>query len=125
METRIMVKRELKLINIFVDYQSPKKYSEEYPTTKEFNASLHTQPLLSIDSIYIPGELEGVCQLNFVIRHGDSPDKWIVEKENQFFFDFTYNNEGIFMDVFWEQLKKRLDPPDPPGHEAKFSMNGN
>ena len=108
---------KLKIIYILVNYQGSKEPNQEYWTTRQFNVSLRSQPLSSINSIYISYKLNEDYNLNLKIEHGNSQDKWIVYNMDKLFFSFICKGERDFINVFDKQLNLELEKQHkkPPG----------
>jgi hypothetical protein len=108
---------KLKIINILVNYQSSKEPGQEYWTTRQFNTSLRSQPLSSINSIYISYKLNEDYDLNLKIEHSNSQDKWDVYNMDKLFFSFTCKDGRDFINVFDQQLNLELRKQfkKPPG----------
>jgi len=112
-----MMEAERKIIYILVNYQSSKEPHQEYWTTRQFNTSLRSYPLLSIDSIYISYKLNEDYNLNLKIVHGNSQHKWYVYNMDKLFFSFTCKDGSDFINVFVQQLNLELEKQHkkPPG----------
>ena len=106
-----------KIIYILVNYQSSKEPNQEYWTTSQFNTSLRSHPLSSINSIYISNKLNEEYNLNLKIEHGNSQHKWDVYNMDKLFFSFTCKNGRDLINVFVQQLNLELGKQHkkPPG----------
>jgi hypothetical protein len=103
---------KLRIIYILVNYQSSKEPNQEYWTTKQFNASLHSQSLSSINSIYFSYKLNEVYNLNLKLEHGNSKDKWDVYNMDKLYFSFICKDGRNFINVFDKQLNLELEKQD-------------
>ena len=97
-----------KIIYILVNYQSSKEPNQEYWTTRQFNTSLRSDPLSTINSIYISYKLNEDYNLNLKIEHDNSQDKWDVYNMDKLFFSFTCKDGRDFINVFDQQLNLEL-----------------
>ena len=104
---------KLKIIYVLVNYQSSKEPNQEYWTTRQFNTSLRSNPLSSINSIYISYKLNEDYNLNLKIEHGNSQDKWDVYNMDKLFFSFTCKDGRDFINVFEHQLNLELGKQHP------------
>jgi len=99
---------KLKIVYILVNYQSSKEPDQEYWTKRQFNTSLRSNPLSSINSIYISSKLNEDYNLNLKIEHSNSQDKWDVYNVEKLFFSFTCKDGRDFTNVFEHQLNLEL-----------------
>ena len=121
---------KLKIIYILVNYQSSKEPNQEYWTTRQFNTSLRSNPLSTINSIYISYKLNEDYNLNLKIEHSNSQDKWSVYNMDKLLFSFTCKEGRDFINVFEQQLNLELEkqhrkPPESfhsPDYEPEISI---
>ena len=112
-----IMETKLKIIYILVNYQSSKEPNQEYWTTRQFNTSLRSNPLSSINSIYISYKLNEDYNLNLKIENGNSQYKWDVYNLDKLFFSFTCKDGRDFINLFDQQLNLELEKQHkkPPG----------
>lgn len=103
METR------LKIVSILANYRSSKEPNQEFWTKRQFNTSLRSQPLSSINSIYISYKLNELYNLNLKIEHGTSQYKWDVYNGKEFFFSFISKEGKNFINLFDKKLNLELE----------------
>ena len=110
---------KLKIISILVNYKNSEEPNQEYWTTKQFNTSLSSHPLSSINSIYISNKLNEDYNLNLKLEHGISQYKWNVYNMNKLFFSFTSKGGRSFINLFEQQLNLELEKQNkiPPGFD--------
>jgi hypothetical protein len=99
---------KLKIVYILVNYKSYKELNQEFWTTRQFNASLRSYPLSSINSVNISYKLNEVYNLNLKIEHGISRYKWNVFNGDILFFSFTCKEDRDFIKKFDRKLNLEL-----------------
>lgn len=100
---------KLKIVSILVNYQSSKESNQEFWTKRQFNTSLRSQSLSSINSIFISYKLNEEYNLNLKIEHGTSQHKWDVYNGDKLFFSFTCKEGRNFINVFDKKLNLELE----------------
>jgi hypothetical protein len=100
---------KLKIVYILVNYQNSKEPNQEFWTARQFNTSLGSYSLSSINSIHISYKLNEVYNLNLNIKHhGTSQHKWDVYNGDKLFFSFTCKDGRNFINVFDRKLNLEL-----------------
>jgi hypothetical protein len=108
---------KLKIVYILVNFQSSKEPNQEFWTKRQFNTSLRSHSLSSINSIHISYKLNEEYNLNLKIEHATSHHKWDVYNGDILFFSFTCKDERDFINVFDQKLnlelgKQHKKPPE-------------
>ncbi len=118
-----IMETKLKIVSILVNYQSSKEPNQEFWTKRQFNTSLRSQSLSSINSIFISYKLNEVYNLNLKIEHGSSQYKWDVYNGNEFFFSFISKDEKNFINLFDQRLNLELEKQHKRLAELSLSPN--